>query len=80
MSDSEKFLIFDCLNSIDPSGSDGEIYARWFARFMPESDARKALVWKSVNVWVQTDAPKAIEFLKEQGIDPQEMMRRERGE
>ncbi len=81
MSDPEKLLAFESLNKIDPSGPDGEIYARWFATFMPESDERKALVWKSVNVWVQTQADEleAIEFLKEQAIDPQEMIRRERG-
>jgi len=78
MSDPEKLLIFDSLNRIYPGPTDGEAYARWFATFMPEGYSRKALVWKAVNVWVRTqsDELKAIEFLREQGIDPQEMIRR----
>ena len=75
MSDAEKFLIFDSLNNIDISGADGEEYARWFAKFIPESPARKRLVWKACNYWGRTDPEKTLAFLAEQNIDPREMMR-----
>jgi hypothetical protein len=78
MADAEKLLVFDSLENIDISGADGEEYARWFAKFMPESDERKRLVWKACNYWVRTDTEKALAFLAEHGIDPQEMIRLER--
>lgn len=75
MSDSEKLLMFDFFDTIDISERDGEDYARWFAKFMPESNERKRLVWKACNDWGRTNAEETLAFLAEQGIDPQEMIR-----
>ncbi len=72
MTDAEKLLIFDSLDNITISKQDGEEYARWFAKFMPESIERKRLVWRACNYWA---AEKTMAFLAEQGIDPQEMIR-----
>ncbi len=77
MTDSEKFLIFDRLNDIEINERDGEEYARWFAKFMPESNERKRLVWKACTYW---DSENTMAFLAEQGIDPQEMNRLGRDE
>lgn len=78
MSNSEKLLMFDSFDNINISERDGEDYARWFAKFMPESNERKRLVWKACNYWGRTDAEKTLAFLAEQGIDPHEMSRLER--
>lgn len=75
MSAAEKFLIFDSLDNITISAGDAEDYARWFAKFMPESTERKRLIWKACNDWGRKDAEKTLVFLVEQGIDPQEMIR-----
>jgi hypothetical protein len=48
--------------------------ARWFAKFMPESDARKRLVWKACDYWGRTDAEKMWAFLAEQNFDPREVI------
>jgi aryl carrier-like protein len=77
MSDTEKFLICDSLSNIDINEQNSEEYARWFATFLPPSEVRKSLVWKAANYWGPKDRSKAMEFLKEQGIDPQEMIRRD---
>jgi hypothetical protein len=77
MSDAEKLLIFENLNNIDITQQDSEDYSRWFAKFMPESNERKRLVWKACGKWEQTDPEKTLAFLAEQGLDPQEMMRLE---
>jgi hypothetical protein len=75
MSDAEKFLIFDSLDNITIREGDGEEYARWFATFMPQSPARKRLVWKALSSWDRMDSEKAMAFIVEQGIDLQEMRR-----
>jgi hypothetical protein len=78
LSDAEKFLMFDSLDNITISAGDAEDYARWFAKFMPESTERKRLIWKACNDWGRKDAGKTLAFLAEHGIDPQEMIRLER--
>ncbi len=78
MSDTEKLLIFDSLDNITIKEGEGENYARWFARFMPESTERKRLIWRACNDWGRTDAEKTLAFLAEQSMDPQEMIRLER--
>jgi hypothetical protein len=75
MSAAEKLLMFDSLYNITISGADGEEYARWFAKFMPDSIERKRLVWKAFNYWSQTNPKEALAFLADQNIDPQEMIR-----
>lgn len=75
MSDSEKLLMFDSFDNINISERDGEDYARWFAKFMPESNEQKRLIWKACNYWGRIDATKTLAFLAEQNIDPQEMIR-----
>ena len=75
MSAAEKLLIFDSLDSINLTQQDGEDYARWFAKFMPESNERMRLIWKACNYWGRTEAEKTMAFLAEQNIDPQEMIR-----
>lgn len=74
MSDAEKFLVFDSLDHITISERDGDEYARWFAKFMPESNERKRLVWKACDYWGRTDAEKMWAFLAEQNIDPREVI------
>ena len=78
MSNAEKLIIFDSLDNITIREGEGEDYASWFAKFMPESNERKRLVWKACNEWGRTDAEKTLAFLAEQGIAPLEMIRLER--
>ncbi len=75
MTDAEKLLMFDTFDNIQIDATNAEEYARWFAKFMPESPARKRLVWKACDYWVRTDLEKTLAFLAEQNIDPQEMIR-----
>lgn len=77
VTDDEKLLMFDGLRGINISRSDGEEFAKWFAGFMPESKERDTLVWKAYCEWDGSDLPAAAAFLKEQGIDPEEMIRRD---
>ncbi|MGJ8634891.1 MAG: hypothetical protein ACSHX7_13320 [Luteolibacter sp.] len=77
MSDLEKSLLLNSLNSIDIRPAVGEEYARWFADFLPESPGRKRLIWNAVNSWSQLERQDAADFLNEQNIDPQEMLRLE---
>ena len=80
MTDAEKILIFDSLDNIRISAGDAEDYARWFAKFLPESIERKRLIWKACNDWGRKDAEKTLAFLAGQGIDPQEMIQLGRDE
>ena len=79
MTDAEKILIFDSLDNIRISAGDAEDYARWFAKFMPESDEQRELVWKTSWMWAQEDEVSAKAFLLELGIDREEMIRLEMG-
>ncbi len=79
VTDDEKLLMFDGLKGINISRSDGEEFAKWFAEFMPESKERDTLVWKAFCEWDGSDLPAAAAFLKDQGIDPEEMVRRDMG-
>ena len=76
MTDAEKLLMFEGLKGINIHPADGEDYARWFASFMPESQERIELIWVAAREWATADPAKSSAFLKAQGIDPEEMMRR----
>ncbi len=75
VTDTEKLVMFDGLRGINVLRSDGEQFAKWFAGFMPESRERDLLVWKACCEWDASDPPAAAAFLKEQGIDREEMLR-----
>jgi len=79
MSDAEKLLMFDGLYNIQIQPTDGKDYAVWFSNFMPKSPARDRLVWQAINEWGQVDETGARAFFEKQGIDAEEMMRREMG-
>lgn len=79
MTDAEKLLAFDGLRGLSVPPENGEEFTKWFAKFMPESNERRELVWKTSWTWAQEDGASAREFLKELGIDGEEMIRLEMG-
>jgi hypothetical protein len=79
MTDVEKLLMADGLKRINYHPGDGEDYARWFATFMPDSQERNELIWMAVKEWAPSDPNGSWAFLKAQGIDAEEMVRREMG-
>ena len=72
MTDAEKLLAFRGLSTISFNGlpSEMEASAKWYASFLPESNARKVLAWAAATAWMQSDRAAATAFLREQGIDP----------
>jgi hypothetical protein len=52
--------------------------ARWIAGFMPASPERDSMIWDSVKTGDPADMESIIAFFREQGIDPQVMIQRER--
>lgn len=79
MTDAEKLLMAEGLKGIIIHPADGEDYTRWFASFMPASEERTALIWKASREWAAVESTNSFEFLKAQGIDVKEMIRREMG-
>lgn len=79
MTDAEKLLSYDGLKRLSVPPENGEEFTKWFANFMPESNERRQLVWKTSWTWAQKDGAGASAFLKELGIDGEEMMKREMG-
>lgn len=79
MTAAEKLLAFDGLRGLSVPPENGEEFTKWFAKFMPESYERRQLVWKTSWTWVQKDGAGASAFLKELGIDGEEMIKREMG-
>ncbi len=79
MTDAEKLLAFDGLRGLSVPPENGEEFTKWFAKFMPESYERRELVWKTSWGWAQEDGASARKFLKELGIDGEELIRREMG-
>lgn len=75
MSDAEKLLMSDRLGEINILPKDGKEYAVWFSKFIPKSPAGDHLIFKAIEQWGQVDETGARAFLKEQGIDPMEMIR-----
>ncbi len=79
MTDPEKLLAFDGLRGLSVPPEKGEEFTKWFAKFMPESDERRVLVWKTSWMWAQEDGASAKAFLLELRIDGEEMIRLEMG-
>lgn len=76
MTDEEKPLLLKVLRGTNVPDSGKQKFAEWLAAFLPDSSEKKLLLWRASWGWTGSDSAK---FLKEQGIDPEEMMRREMG-
>jgi hypothetical protein len=79
LSDSEKRSAAQGLTTIGwEEGEDAE-YASWLVEFMPISTERNYLVWRAtIGFWTAADPESAGAFLKQQGIDPDDMIKLDR--